>query len=519
MEDSNKDSTKYRRRLERRILIYKKSNNTIIEKMFDKFLYNEIFYDGWGIYNISISNTISINENNIKESVLKKNDSFDIEETSTSKIEFIKNFIENLYLVDFLSKNVNIPISDSLFLTEIISYVTGRQEDISDSFSLTETDVKGIGKKIEENILLYETKTLLLSYIKTFSDNIVLIENIIKEQSLNKDESFSLLENISKNVNIKKQSSFVIIDEIINSYILNKIENISFSEYLNKENTKRLIDTISIEDLIFSIKEYNRVLTDNVSISEEKKVDNIKNIFDDFSFQDSIFVEMLYAVLLSDNMQLSETLNKDKKINKTEILNIFESISKAIYLKKNDYLTLLDNIIFIYGLKKTESVVLSDSFRKEVIKQNIENVLISDLILTTEEYHKFFDEYLIVHENIKLENTKTLHDLMLIAETIKKGIEIPKNETIIITENITKTPEKNINTSLSINESISKNYEINIIGDISLVDTISKLSDFNLSESEILELEASISFLQTEPFTSRKTVLITSKNKTILLTK
>jgi hypothetical protein len=218
---------------------------------------------------------------------------------------------------------------------------------------------------------------------------------------------------------------------------------------------------------MYTAKEFNRFFSEYLPLSEPILFEVNKKFIDTF--------------LISDNI-------------KTE---------QHKYYNLNDILSLIENLNVVSNFT--------------IIKN--ENITFNDNILTIKEYERFFNEFLTIRENIKPEVQKRLHDMMVISETVKKSYLLNKNESFIISEETTNGSSKQLNDSFNVNENLTKHFQVRIIDDISIIEEFTKISEFNLSKTELLELEAAISFLQSEPFTSKKTVLITSKNKTILITK
>ena len=430
-------------------------------------------------------------------------------------------FDDTVALAEALSKETGKTLAEIFSILESVDKTTGTEARLSDNLSpLTEQFNKLIGLTFTENFVLEEIETPETVFTRVFSDPLLLSEEIRKDSVLSKKDSLLL------------------------------------AELLTSSYSKQITDDITLQENILILSDYQKILDDsilitetlrdkdmNVSISEVVSILDLiitKDIHKTFDADVISFIESLQTstgLKMSETFDLAETLIKEILVKKGDALDIVENIKKEFYLSKIDITSLIDiskkhfnkkrqeniviteSLVRIPGLQKTELVSFSDTFKKGIEKQNIDGVEFSDLLSTTKTFKRSITDSIVFEEDMEVGKIKIIQDLFSISEALKRSISIKKGEVLVISEEIVKEADKKLVDEFDIADSFDRTtlYNVDLTDVVSLIESLRK--ERAITESDAFDLSAIISILEVEPFTSNKTVLLSKKGRTILITK
>ena len=311
-------------------------------------------------FKLNFSNVISIAENLTKQTELSFVEALSILESFAKTSTFDLQKIDTFALAEALSKQVGKPISDLVTILDTAPTVArGLLTSESDTISISEQIVKGIGLGVSATVAISENSTRLTEFMRSFSDSVQITETLAKQLVLSLQELTSLAENLTKLITQRKQETISIAENSIFSTGLGKTETISFSESFRKEAVKQNVDSLQISETLS--KASSLIVTDSVSIQDILKFENIKKITDLFAIAES--TTKAISIPLSSILLITENAAKHTQRPLSANVSISESHAAAqdYVVHIVDSVALLEMLVKEFGLSITDASAIAAS--------------------------------------------------------------------------------------------------------------------------------------------------------------
>ena len=315
-------------------------------------------------------------ESDIKITILNE---FDIIDSKKQDIEL--DIETNIEYIDSINSDKHIIIEDSISIVDIIyneflikfSDSISIEEDYTKLILLINTSIlelissievgQGDNLEIAEQQSIVDNINIISNYIKNNTDDIDIIDDVVKSLNLSLADSISLNDIISKDIILKHYFEIYPNDSIIKIVDIDFEDNIEVEDLYDDDHYSNYV--IEEENLITIVDQISKTLDrdyeDVVEIVDNISIISPRLIEEEIGVSDEIVLEI--NNLIYDEVVINDDLIKDvvKPINEiVQIVDEYSIIEEGkILITRNDYIYIEDDFELIHSINFEQEDVIN----------------------------------------------------------------------------------------------------------------------------------------------------------------
>ncbi len=345
--------------------------------------------------------TITLSDTFLRGSALQRTlvDSIDI--TSHTMLDMVITLLkpgETISLTDFIIKD----ISKTAFIETITladAMIKDMRKLFAETLTLTDSMIKSMPKLFVETLAL--TDSVIKSVAKPFMETITLSDVFLRP--------LTLYRILTDSIDITSHTALDIILTLPRPG-----ESISLTDTVLKDSYKKLLETITISDVLIRQPALYKVLSETIAIS------------------DAFLVALIFQRILMENIATSDMLMRQLVLYRTlaETTTLFDNILKESQKILSEAVTLSDTLMRQLALYRVlaEATTISDIMSPQWVLQKIltETIILSDTLMIQQSLYKILTDMVALSD---------------IVASIKVIIRV-LTETFLLSDSMLKMPER-----------------------------------------------------------------------------
>lgn len=364
-------------------------------------------------------------------------------------------------------------------------------------------------KKLEivkkETILLSEAIQTLLLLFKTLFETFFLTDKYTKIWNGFRQftEMFSVIEILRKKPKLIKEEILTTVDFFsrIVSYFRTYSETLQLLDQIKKFFKTIQIETLSLTDILLKTSKILKTEAFSLIDSISSILSKIKELFESLSLISQVSLLSSFFRSFLEILTSTDILKKKIMISKSEILTLIDLVSKIASYIRNiiESLLLVDQFSRVNSFFRTyyETFTLSDSVETLItlIQTIFETLNLIDQFSTIGSFFRSNLESLILTEKVTKILTILRIENILLVEVIKKRFKILRYETLNLIDNFSKILKKMLTLFETLTFTIILRKRLSVIKTeiFSLLDQVSSIKAFFRTLSETLNLVGTLS--------------------------
>ncbi len=440
---------------------------------------------------------------------------------------------ETVGITDGRNSNPTKVLSETLSLSDGISFIVGFVKTLNETLTLTDTNVRAFSRKLDESLSLSDTVTTSSTVTKNLSESLSLSDAVKTIQGKNLSESLSLSDTVTTTVNITKnlseslslsdtvsarisiknlQETLTVNDAVaglptkllgetlsLSDTVSARISIKNLSESLSLSDTvsarisiKNLQETLSLSDTVTTTSSVTKNLSESLSLSDTRTTAQVKNLSESLSLSDALTTTGDVTKNLSETLALSDTRTATQGKNLAETLSLSDALTTTSSITRNlaETLSLSDTRTTTQGKNLAETLSLSDIVSARIAVKNLaETLSFSDALTTLNGFTKNLSETLSLSDTRTTTQGKNLAESLPLSDAITTTGDVTKNlsETLSLSDTVNaRIAIKNLAESLSLSDIVTNSAGVvkNLAETLFLSDAVSaRITIKNLAES------------------------------------